>query len=557
MARTIYSREQATEVVLKEKKVLVIEDFKEFRDYLRRSLLGLGAKLVDTTHDGVEAIAKVSHKHYDIILCDYNLGDGKKDGQQVFEELKYNNKIGFSTIYIMITAENTINMVMSMMDFHPDGYLIKPFTSASLVQRIKAVDEKKKMFAEIDEAISRRDYSRAIVLCDRLIERYPKNLLDFLKVKGEMYMLKSNYTDAEKVYLQVLNMYRVLWAVYNIGKVYYFTDRFIEARDTFKGLIVENDLFIPAYDWLAKTLERLGDTRGAQGTLEEAINQSPKAILRQRALGRIAFKNKDVDKAETSLRTAVKLGKTSLFKDASDYTQLAKVLVMKNNTGKALDIVSEVRADFPGNDEVLLQAVLIEGHIYAEADQKDKAMESLKSAEEIYNKLEGKVSPEVAIEIAQTLINAGDKAKGMALMKNVVRNNHSDEGVLAQVQETFKDMGMGEEGLAFVADTKAEIIGINNKGVDLINKGMFIEAIELFEKAADGMTSNFVINLNALRATVSYMQKKGRDDRFLFKCEKFIKRLDEIDSENPKYQQLLDIYNTLLHKKQESEPVSE
>ncbi|MBF0465573.1 MAG: response regulator [Nitrospirae bacterium] len=550
MGRVLYSREQAKELVLVEKKVLVIEDFKEFRDYLRRSLLGLGAKLVETTEDGAEAVNKVSHKHYDIILCDYNLGDGKKDGQQVFEELKYNNKVGFSTIFIMITAENTINMVMSMMDFHPDGYLIKPFTSASLVQRIKAVDEKKKMFADIDEAISRRDYSRALVLCDKLMEKYPKQLLDILKVKGEVNMLKPDYTEAEKVYLQVLNMYRVLWAVYNLGKVYYFTERFIEARDTFKGLIIENDLFIPAYDWLAKSLERLGDTRGAQGTLEEAVHQSPKAILRQRALGNIAFKNKDLNKAETSLRTAVKLGKTSLFKDASDYTQLAKVLVKKSNAGKALDMVSEVRADFPGNDEVLLQAILIEGHIYSESEQQEKAVESLKQAEEIYTKLDGRVSPDVAIEIAQSFIAAGEKDKGMEMMKSVVRNNHSDDGVLSQVQETFKDLGMGEEGLAFVADTKAEIISINNKGVDLINKGMFIEAIDLFEKAADGMTSNFVINLNALRATLGYMQKKGRDDKYLFKCEKFITRINGIDPENMKFQQLQDIYNTLLHKKE-------
>ncbi|MBF0520069.1 MAG: tetratricopeptide repeat protein, partial [Nitrospirae bacterium] len=455
-----------------------------------------------------------------------------------------------STIFIMITAENTINMVMSMMDFHPDGYLIKPFTSASLVQRIKAVDEKKKMFADIDEAISRRDYSRALVLCDKLMEKYPKQLLDILKVKGEVNMLKTDYTEAEKVYLQVLNMYRVLWAVYNLGKVYYFTERFIEARDTFKGLIIENDLFVPAYDWLAKSLERLGDTRGAQGTLEEAVHQSPKAILRQRALGNIAFKNKDLNKAETSLRTAVKLGKTSLFKDASDYTQLAKVLVKKSNAGKALDMVSEVRADFPGNDEVLLQAILIEGHIYSESEQQEKAVESLTQAEEIYNKLDGRVSPDVAIEIAQSFIKNGEKNKGMEMMKNVVRNNHSDDGVLSQVQETFKDLGMGEEGLAFVADTKAEIIGINNKGVDLINKGMFIEAIDLFEKAADGMISNFVINLNALRATLGYMQKKGRDDKYLFKCEKFITRINGIDPENMKFQQLQDIYNTLLHKKE-------
>ncbi|MBF0536607.1 MAG: hypothetical protein HQK90_16590, partial [Nitrospirae bacterium] len=127
--------------------------------------------------------------------------------------------------------------------------------------------------------------------------------------------------------------------------------------------------------------------------------------------------------------------------------------------------------------------------------------------------------PELAIELSGAFIKAGEKDKGMELMGQIVQNNHADNNVLKRVQETFNDLGMTDEGTAFVADTKAAIIRINNKGVDLINKGMLVEAIDLFEKAADGMPSNLVINLNALRAIIGYLLKMGKDDRYLQKCE--------------------------------------
>ncbi|MEO5357149.1 MAG: response regulator [Nitrospirae bacterium YQR-1] len=543
MTKTLYNREQAIDVVLKDKRVIVIDDFREFRESLRRSLLSLGAKSVDITDDANDAISKISRVPYDIILCDYNLGENKKDGQQIFEELTYKKKIGYSSMFIMITAENTLKMVMGVMDYQPDGYLVKPFTTKDLIARIKAADERKQLFADIDRAIMYKDFLGAITLCDELMKNHPKYVMDILKVKGEIYMVSSDYKNAEKVYLLVLSKYRLVWAVFNMGKVYFFTRRFMDARNTFRSLIDENDMFIPAYDWLARTLEELGDKRGAQELLEEAASISPRAIFRQRALGNVALKNKDFDVAETSFKSAVKLGKTSLFKESSDYTQLARVFVKKNDTRKALAMIEEVKTDFAGTDEVLLQATLIEGHIYSETGQQGKSMESLKEAERIFKKLDCKVSPELAIEIAETYIKFGEKDKGMELMKYVVKNNHSDNSVLSKVQETFRDLNMADEGVDFVADTKAEIIGINNKGVDLINKGMLIEAIGLFEKAADGLPSNFTINLNALRAIIDYLQKTGRDDRYLYKCEKYIERINDLDPNNMKFQQLVDRFN--------------
>ncbi|QWR76597.1 tetratricopeptide repeat-containing response regulator [Candidatus Magnetomonas plexicatena] len=545
MAQVMFDKSKFGDVILKDKRFFIIDDFKEFRDSVKRDIAALGVKSVDTSEDANDAIYRISRQPYDIILCDYNLGAGKKNGQQIFEELTYKKVLGYSNMFFMVTAENTIKMVMSVMDYQPDGYLVKPFTIKDIVQRIKTVNEKKQLFAEIDKAIMRRDYIGAITSCDSLLKNNSKYLLEILKVKGEIYMTTGDYKNAGNLYSLVLNKHRLVWAVFNMGKVYYHTKKYLDAENTFRALIAENDMFVPAYDWLAKTLEATGDKKAAQIVLEDAVAKSPQAIFRQRALGNIAYSNKDFDMAEKSFNNAVEIGKTSLFKDPSDYVQLAKVYVKKDDTGKALDMIDEARADFIASDEIMLKTTLLESSIYADTGQHDKALQYLNKAEKISNDYDGKVPPELAIELSGAFIKAGEKEKGMEMMKLIVQNNHSDTDILRKVQETFDVLGMSEEGVAFVANTKAEIIRVNNRGVELISKGMLTEAIDLFEKAADGMPSNFIINLNALRAIVGYLLKKGKDNDYIDRCEKYIDRINVIEPDNIKFQQLVGRYRNI------------
>ncbi|CAK0759075.1 hypothetical protein CCP3SC15_2450004 [Gammaproteobacteria bacterium] len=49
----------------------------------------------------------MDNRSYDIVLCDYNLGDGR-DGMQILEEAKQRHLIGLTTVFVMITAESSI-----------------------------------------------------------------------------------------------------------------------------------------------------------------------------------------------------------------------------------------------------------------------------------------------------------------------------------------------------------------------------------------------------------------------------------------------------------------
>ena len=159
----------AGEIDWADKNYLIVDDFVGVRQLLRESLRSLGAKNIDQASSGGEAMGLLARIRYDVVLCDYNLGDGK-NGQQVLEEARVRNLVNPSTVWLMVSAEKSVESVMGAAEHQPDAYLIKPITEGVLLTRLNRVWHKKQIFRLIDQAYAEKDYLRAARLCDAAIE---------------------------------------------------------------------------------------------------------------------------------------------------------------------------------------------------------------------------------------------------------------------------------------------------------------------------------------------------------------------------------------------------
>jgi tetratricopeptide (TPR) repeat protein len=519
------------ELDLRNKKILLVDDFSEFRFSVKKMLQSGGASNIDDVSNGEDAIDRMSRKTYDIVLCDYNLGQDKKDGQQILEEAKHRGFLKTSTIFIMVTAENTMDMVMGAIEYQPDDYMTKPFTKEVLSNRVSRLLDKKAALKDIEKAMSREDYKRVIELCDALLAANPKNAMEIFKIKSDALMLAGQHDEAINILEKVLSSRDLPWARLGIGKIYFLKKNYIEAKDYFQDIIGNYKTYMEAYDWLAKTLVELGDQQTAQKTLEEAVALSPKSILRQRSLGELALKNNDHDTAEKSFKRSVTMGKTSIYKSAKDYTGLAKTIMeAKKNPVDALTILKDAEKDFLSNPEVMMQTSAMEGVIYKKIGHEDKAKEAIAKASAIMDEIGSKVSPEVAMDVAKSFFDVGETEKGQKVMHDVVQNNHDDEEILKKVQDAFNDANLQDVGKEMISSTKQEIIKINNEGVNLVKKGKLSEAIEVFDKAADGLPQNKIVNANAAQALIMIIQKEGKNDKYLYQCKKYLDRFSEINT---------------------------
>lgn len=114
-------------------KILIIEDEKELRENLLRSLLK-EQFVVETVSDYWEASEKIAIYDYDCILLDLMLPDG--NGLDLLEELKKSDKLAN---VIIISAKDSLEDKLKGLNLGADDYLTKPFHIAELNARIKAV----------------------------------------------------------------------------------------------------------------------------------------------------------------------------------------------------------------------------------------------------------------------------------------------------------------------------------------------------------------------------------------------------------------------------------
>lgn len=102
------------------KKILVIDDDMDMCMLLGKFLTRNGYD-VDTAHTGAKGIAKFRSDHFDIVICDFRLGD--KDGREILQEIK---SISPSVVVLIITGYSDIKTAVDVIKMGAYDYITKP-----------------------------------------------------------------------------------------------------------------------------------------------------------------------------------------------------------------------------------------------------------------------------------------------------------------------------------------------------------------------------------------------------------------------------------------------
>lgn len=527
---------------LKNKHILIIDDFPGMRSMLKNMLAVYNADSITEATNGDEAIQLITENQYDVILCDYNLGAGK-DGQQVLEEAKEKDLIPYSSIYIMTTAENTSEMVMGAVEYIPDGYLSKPFTKEVLISRLKRLVEKKENLRDISLAIQQRDYISAIGLCKNLLNNKPTNRYELLKTQVELHIKIKDYDNAEIIIKSILEEREIPWALLYLGQIHFYKQNYDDAKYIFEDLSEDNPNYLFAHDWLSKTHEKIGDLNSSQIALLKAIEKSPKAIKRQQILADISFRNKDLDTSEKAYKRIVRTGKHSCYLTPDDYSGLAKVYIKKGMTVDALNTISSMRESFCNpTSEHNMKYHINEAAIYNEMLNADKTKSSIDKIIDLFDDSPGDMNSLDAINIAEICYSHGMHEAGNKLACHAIRNNHDNQNVIDKIISQLSDSGLSTTTIDDLMKTRDEVVELNNRGVKLASTGKIEESISLFVKAASAMPENSVINLNAAQSLIMFMKSSTPTHTLLNETKKYLNRVSFEGKPSEKYAMLTKLY---------------
>ncbi|UAY51968.1 sigma-54-dependent transcriptional regulator [Ferruginibacter albus] len=119
------------------KRVLIIDDDMDMCMLLERFLTKNGYE-VETANSGIKGIEKFKENKFDIVLCDFRLGD-KKDGREVLIEIK---KIEPQTIVLIITGYSDIKIAVEVIKLGAFDYIAKPLVPDEVLNVLTKAVEK-------------------------------------------------------------------------------------------------------------------------------------------------------------------------------------------------------------------------------------------------------------------------------------------------------------------------------------------------------------------------------------------------------------------------------
>ncbi|WP_373990264.1 response regulator [Duganella sp. BuS-21] len=522
-----------------EKRYLIIDDFVGIRQLLRESLRNLGAKHIDQASSGGEAMVLLSKTRYDVVLCDYNLGDGK-NGQQVLEEARIRNLMLPSSVWLMVSAEKSVESVMGAAEHQPDAYIIKPITEGVLLTRLNRVWVRKQVFREIDQAFADKDYLRAAKLCEEQIAHHPLHAIDLQRMRATLLLKSGDPDRAGVVYEDVLQEREYNWARCGLGKIRMTNGDLDAARLMFQAVIADNRFYIDAFDQLAESFQLQGKTEEAFDVLQKAAKLSPNSVPRQRALGQAALKLENIPVAEKAFRKCIEIGEFSVRKTVDAYLGLARVCGQKNDTKEAIRLLNAAVHQF-GGDQVTLRAKITEGLVYHESGDFRRAR---KSGDELEAMLadEDRQRPDTdtCLDMATLLFAVGVKEAPANLLCYVARNNHDNVPLLEDVQKIFDKARMTEEGQELIKSSRQEAADLMNKGVLLWKTGKLPEAVVWMRDARKKLPHNMRILFNSAQILISHLQEMGYDKPLADEAITVLMHVDAIAPGQQRFAQLME-----------------
>ena len=520
---------------LSEKWVLVIDDLEGMRSQLRMSLTSSGFAKLHLSSGIKDALERMAVNRYDIILCDYSLGDST-NGQQFLEYLRTHDLIAHNTIFIMITAEQAYEKVVAAAECAPDDYLLKPFTSAQFDMRLEKLLARQGHFSGIDVAADEQNWTKVIAECDRKLAVKDKYFIDLCKIKSSALLAANRSQEAADLYLEILSMRPIGWAKLGLARAYAKLGKKEEAQELLREILADTPQYMAAYDLLGTLLEQSGDKHAALDVLQKAREISPGTMSRIRELSSIAVSAGKPELAETVMREALLKHKYSPVRQANDYAVLSKALVHQGKASEALSVVADGKKSFTDEHSSVVFSVSesVAHHAAGSLELAEAALEQAMSGGDL-----NQLSAQAVVSLADACFVLGKEEEGTKLLRHVVQNNQGDDAIHAKVHDVLTAAGKdATEASEMIEDCNKEVILLNNDGVRKAEAGQLAEAIELLCEAADRLPNNMQIVSNAALVIALDLSRNGKDPDKFGKCVHYRSLLINKSPNHPKLVQI-------------------
>lgn len=528
--------------IYEKKRCLIVDDLTEVRAAYKRMLRSFGATEIDTAATGDQAMQMCEARQYGMIICDYNL-DESKDGQQVLEELRHMQLLKYTTLFVIITAETSREMVLGAIENQPDDYITKPISQKMMRSRLDRALLKHEELYQIKSAMDTKSYGRAIRLCDEKIKDGSRYRWECVRYKAQIYWLMGDVEAARGIYEKALEEKEFVWAKIGLAKTLIQGEHYDNIEPILKGILRDDHRYIEAHDILSEFYEKTRQFTKAQEATKTATQLSPKSILRHRRLAELAEENQDDETCLKAYEEAIRWNYNSCHADAEDYLGLARktVSVTKgrkdreavDKTKKALNLLERMMRRFPERKNKV-KSGLIESQLHFNQGKEHFAKSALELAEREYEILEPK-EMDARLDFAQSQLLCGDRKKAYKELHLISKECANDKRILEKVDK------ISEEPITVAGKQCAA--DLSRSGIEAYQRKDYDASLVIFKDALKMFPNHTGVNLNMVQVALAKTEAEGETKELYDCCKNCLFRIDSLSENHKQYERFKFLLN--------------
>ncbi|WP_370978870.1 response regulator [Agaribacterium sp. ZY112] len=495
-----------------QKRCLIVDDLAQARAHLKRIIVDYGAAKTDTAGNAQEAIDLCQKHSYDLVISDYNLGQGK-NGQQLLEELRFHKLLKNTALFVMLTAESSSHYVLHALEYEPDEFLQKPVSHDSLRPRLDQALLKNEYLQDIKSALDSNNIDKAIKVAAALAPKASRFQNDVRKILAELLLKQHRSDEAEAIYALLDPTRLPVWAELGLARAHYQRAEFDQAETRLQKIIEQHQYCVEAHDLLAKIYQNTHRAQKSQQALLNAVKISPRSAQRQRELGRASTLLDDDQTSIHAYRSALRHAKNSCHEVADDFLNLADSLIRqakKSPSESAKKLTEEAQQQLASAEKrythqpiVTMRNHLIKADLLEEQGQEQQAIDAVAKALDIHATMKysviGNTSYELCIDCAKTFMNRGCGDEGEAILQELARLNQDPE-LAIDIDKLLREP-QTKEGIAYAASC-------NKRGIEHYESGDIELAIDVFREVLRELPNHIGLNLNLIQALTSKAKNK-------------------------------------------------
>jgi len=123
----------------KDMKILIVDDFSTMRRIVKNLLRDLGFNNTQEADDGLTALPLLKKGGFDFVVTDWNMPG--MQGIDLLKHIRADAELKQLPV-LMITAEAKREQIIEAAQAGVNGYIVKPFTAATLKEKLDKIFER-------------------------------------------------------------------------------------------------------------------------------------------------------------------------------------------------------------------------------------------------------------------------------------------------------------------------------------------------------------------------------------------------------------------------------